>query len=81
MDIEKLLKLVLQQHLQLGESVNSFTHDTPLLGAIPELDSMGVVNIITAIEENFGCEIDDDEISAEVFENLGSLLQFVESKL
>jgi len=52
-----------------------------LLGELPELDSMGVVNIITAIEENLGCVIDDDEISAEAFETFGSLMQFIESKL
>ncbi|MCF7970317.1 MAG: acyl carrier protein [Methylococcaceae bacterium] len=81
MDIEKLLKAILQQHLQLGDAVASYTSETPLLGALPELDSMGVVNIITAIEENLGCIIDDDEISAESFETFGSLMQFIESKL
>jgi len=81
MDIEKLLKAILQQHLQLGTEVESFTRETPLLGALPELDSMGVVNIITAIEENVGCTIEDDEISAESFETFGSLMDFVESKL
>jgi len=81
MDIEKLLKAILQQHLQLGGAVASYTSETPLLGALPELDSMGVVNIITAIEENLGCTIDDDEISAESFETFGSLMQFIESKL
>ncbi len=81
MDIEKFLKAMLQQHLQLKDEVNNYTKETPLLGAIPELDSMGVVNIITAIEENLGCVIDDDEISAESFETFGSLMEFVESKL
>jgi len=81
MDIEKLLKSILQQHLQLGDTVAAYTSETPLLGALPELDSMGVVNIITAIEENLGCIIDDDEISAESFETFGSLMQFIESKL
>jgi len=81
MDIEKFLKSILQQHLQLGDEVNSYTKETPLLGALPELDSMGVVNIITAIEENLGCVIEDDEISAESFETFGSLMDFVESKI
>jgi acyl carrier protein len=81
MEIEKSLKSILKQHLQLGNSVASFIYTTPLLGALPELDSMGVVNIITAIEENFGCVIEDDEISAEVFETFGSLLEFIKSKL
>lgn len=81
MQIEKTVRSILQQHLQLGDQVNEFTHDTALLGALPELDSMGVVNIITAIEENFGCIIEDDEISAESFETFGSLVEFVESKI
>ena len=81
MDIEKLLKSILKQQLQLSDIVNSFTVDTPLLGSLPEFDSMGVVNIITAIEENLDCVIDDDEISAEAFETLGSLIEFVETKL
>jgi len=81
MDIEKIIKAILKQHLQLGDELNSFTRETSLLGALPELDSMGVVNIITAIEENFGCTIEDDEISAESFESFGSLVDFVESKL
>ncbi|MBP1150038.1 MULTISPECIES: acyl carrier protein [Methylocaldum] len=81
MNVEKLVKDILKQHLQLGDSVNRFTPETALLGDLPELDSMGVVNIITAIEESVGCTIDDDEISADVFATLGSLMSFVESKL
>ena len=54
---------------------------SPLLGALPELDSMAVVGIITAMEETFGFSIDDDEISADSFETFGSLIAFVERKL
>jgi len=55
--------------------------DTPLLGAIPELDSMAVVALITAIEERFGFTVDDDEIDGSVFTTLGSLIDFVQGKL
>lgn len=55
--------------------------DTPLLGAIPEFDSMAVVTIITALEDRFGFAVDDDEIDAAVFETVGSLVAFVEQKL
>jgi acyl carrier protein len=54
---------------------------SPLLGALPELDSMAVVHVLTAIEEHFGIVISDDEISAEAFSTLGALAEFVESKL
>jgi acyl carrier protein len=53
----------------------------PLLGAIPELDSMAVVTLITALEEHFGITVADDEIGASTFETLDSLAQFIERKL
>jgi len=55
--------------------------DTPLLGAVPELDSMAVVAILTMIEERFGLIVEDDEVDGSVFASVGSLSHFVESKL
>lgn len=67
--------------LQLGDRIDNFNESTPLLGSVPEFDSMAVVMVLTAIEENFGVSVDDDEISADVFETIGALLQFVNSKV
>ena len=72
---------ILSDVLSLGERRNSLNEDSPLLGAIPELDSMAVVNVITALEEHFDITVDDDEISAKTFETVGRLAQFVEQKL
>jgi len=72
---------ILSDVLSLGDRRNSLNVDSGLLGSIPELDSMAVVNIITALEEHFGFVVDDDEISAKTFETLGSLTHFVEQKL
>ena len=52
-----------------------------LLGALPELDSVAVVDLITALEQRFDITVADDEIGAATFETLGSLTQFVERKL
>ena len=57
------------------------TPDTPVLGAIPEMDSMSVIGILASLEEQYGITVDDDEISADVFATVGSLTTFVESKL
>jgi acyl carrier protein len=54
--------------------------DTLLLGAIPEVDSMAVIAVLTGIEEAFGFTIADDEVSADMFETFGSLRRFVESR-
>ena len=75
------VKRVLQETLQLGDRVERFDAATPLFGGIPEFDSMAVVTVITALEEQFDIAVDDDDISAEVFETLGSLSRFVEAKI
>ena len=66
--------------LNLGPAGKALTAESPLLGAIPELDSMAVVSVIAALEDRFGIVIDDDDISASTFETLGSLAAFVEQK-
>lgn len=75
------IKGIIGQVLQLGEQVDSFDDSTQLLGSIPEFDSMAVVSVITAIEDTFGIIVDDDEISADIFETLGTLTEFVNDKL
>jgi acyl carrier protein len=75
------VKNILSDVLSLGERKNSLTADSMLLGDLPELDSMAVVNVITALEDHFDISVDDDEISAKTFETLGSLTDFVEQKL
>ncbi len=72
---------ILSDVLSLGERQNFLKVDSSLLGSIPELDSMAVVNVITALEEHFGITVEDEEISAKTFETLGSLTYFVEQKL
>jgi acyl carrier protein len=75
------VKAVVGDALQIRARVLAMTPDAALLGAVPELDSMAVVNLITALEERFGIMVEDDEIGAATFETLGSLTRFVESKM
>ena len=75
------VKKILSDVLSLGERKNSLKEDSSLLGSIPELDSMAVVNLITTMEEHFDITVDDDEITASTFETVGTLTHFVEQKL
>lgn len=75
------VKQLLDDALQLGGRSASLQADSALLGALPELDSMAVINIITAMEERYGFTVGDDEINADTFASLGSLAAFVDSKL
>jgi acyl carrier protein len=80
MDIFKELIALLDETLCLEGRTATFVPATPLLGAIPELDSMAVVKLITALEERFGFQIDDDEIDGATFATIGSLMGFVADK-
>lgn len=75
------VKRLIGEILQLGGRVQAFGLDTPLLGNIPEFDSMAVVTLINALEEQFGIQIADDEISAETFETVGKVYEFVRNKV
>lgn len=75
------VKQIIGEVLQLGDRVNDFEASTGLLGSVPEFDSMAVVTIIGAIEESFDIDVDDDEIDGEIFETVGSLYEFVASKV
>ncbi|HXF47560.1 MAG TPA: acyl carrier protein [Burkholderiaceae bacterium] len=81
MSTEQKVKLVLSSVLNLGDRVAKFDASTPLLGAVPELDSMAVVSLLTALEEKFGFTIEDDEVDGRTFASLGNLVAFVEGKL
>ncbi|MDP3652853.1 MAG: phosphopantetheine-binding protein [Rhodoferax sp.] len=72
---------ILDEVLSLKGRSLSFQRNTPLLGAIPELDSMAVISLIGAFEEQFGLVIDDDDIDGATFATIGSLSDFVSSKL
>jgi acyl carrier protein len=74
------VKTILIDVLSLGEAGQALAADSPLLGAIPELDSMAVISVIAALEDSFGIVVDDDDISASTFETLGSLAAFVAEK-
>ena len=81
MDVQKEVLKVLDEVLSLGGRSAAFTRDTALLGAIPELDSMAVVSLLTTLEERLGVAIDDDDIDGATFETVGSLVDFVTNGL
>ena len=66
--------------LGIEERRESLSAQTELLGGIPELDSLALLELVVVIEERFGIAIDDSEFTGEVFETLGSLAAFVAAK-
>lgn len=81
MDIKSEVLAILDEVLSLRGRSSTFTLETALLGAIPELDSMAVVALITSMEERFGFIVEDDEIDGAAFATVGTLVGFVQGKL
>lgn len=76
------LRETLRDVLSLKDAtVAALDADTPLFGAMPELDSMAVATLLTEIEDRFAIVIDDDDVDGDTFETFGTLAAFVESKL
>lgn len=80
MDIRNELLTLLDTTLNLGGRGLGLTDESPLMGAVPELDSMGVVSLLTAFEDRLGITVEDDEIDGSIFRTFGTLLEFVQQK-
>lgn len=78
--LEHDVKTILVEVLGLGCQPDELERTTSLLGELPEFDSMAVVSVLNAVEEQFGVLIDDDEVDASIFDNVGTLVDFVETK-
>ena len=81
MDVQQEVLRVLDETLSLGGRALRYRRDTHLMGSVPELDSMAVVTLITGLEDRFGIVVDDDDIDGDTFATVGSLVDFVGSKV
>jgi acyl carrier protein len=80
-DTLNAVRTVLIEALELRQLPDDLKEDTALFGSLPELDSFGVVQLVTSLEARFDITVDDDEFGAEIFETVGTLTGFVDAKL
>ena len=73
------VKAAVIETLGIEDRADALDATTPL-DSIPELDSMAAVELIVELERRFGIEVDDEDVTAELFETLGSLAAFVAAK-
>ena len=71
------VKDVVVTTLGIQDRASGLEPSTPLLGSIPELDSMAVLEVVLAIEQRFDFAIQDEDMTGDVFETFGSLANFV----
>jgi acyl carrier protein len=76
-----MTRKIVRNCLQLGSTADSFDRDTQLLGGLPEFNSLTITAIVASIEDEVDGEIDDMDITAEIFETMGTLADFVAEQM
>lgn len=81
MKLDRLILTILDETLCLNGRARFFDMDTPLLGHLPELDSMAVVALISALEEKLNITIEYGDINAANFATVRALIDFAHGKV
>ena len=81
MNVQMEVLRVLDEVLSLGGRGLQFHLDTPLLGALPDLDSMAVVSVVTTLQDRLGVVFHDDDFDGETFHTVGALVRLVDERL
>ncbi len=80
--VEDRLRQLLIDVLGVAPSIAAqMDAETPLFGALPELDSMAVASLLTELEDQFEIIVDDEDVDGALFETFGTLTAFVKAKV
>lgn len=74
------LKEIIVNDLDINADMKNIENDASLLEDGIGLDSVAVMEFISIIEEKFGFELSDDELSMEPFQSLTVLSDFIAKK-
>ena len=79
--LEGILKILSNRILAGSKYAGPINADTPLLSSGVNLDSVAVLDLIVSIENQFGVQFKDSDLSVELFRSVGTLCKAVERKL
>lgn len=79
--ITERLKDIIVGELDINATRDTLQDDVSLLENGVGLDSVSVMEFISIIEEKFGFEFSDEELSMEPFESLKTLSEFIATKV
>jgi acyl carrier protein len=76
------IKQLMVENLMLQISVKEIGDDTPLFGpGSLGLDSVDALQLVVALDKNFGLKIRDPQAAKDILRNVNSIAQAVEEKL
>jgi acyl carrier protein len=78
-EISDRIKDFIATELLFEDSSASLSDDTPLLAGV--IDSLGLMQLISFIEEEFDVAIDDSEVTASNFRTVADIERLVEQKV
>ena len=79
MNKEAKIRDFILENFMAGESEEALDNDSSFLekGII---DSMGVLELVAFVEETYGIEIDDDELTPDNFDSVSRLVSYIRRK-
>jgi acyl carrier protein len=78
-DISDRIRGFISTELMFEDSTATLTDETPLLEGV--IDSLGLMQMISFIEEEFDVAIDDAEVTASNFRTVADIERLVEQKV
>jgi acyl carrier protein len=80
-DVVRRVSAVVERTLRLSPDRLPLSPETPLLGAGLGVDSVGALELVVALEDEFGILIEDAELKPAAFRRVDSLIRLVERLL
>jgi len=78
-DVKTQVREFIASEIMYDESPAVLTDDTKLLGGI--MDSLGLMQLVSYLEEQFEVEIDDSEVTVDNFQTINDIDRLVSSKV
>jgi len=78
-DVRNRIREFIRQELLYGDSNATLEDETPLLENV--MDSLGLMQLVAFLEQEFDVEIDDGEITTDNFQTIASIEGLVTSRV
>ena len=78
-EISDRIRDFIASELMFEDSSASLSDETPLLAGV--IDSLGLMQLISFIEDEFAVAIDDAEVTATNFRTVGDIQRLIEQKV